>query len=530
MAQVVFHQNRDRGSRRGSSYAATMIGGNEFQAFMEFSTGDPQLFSSHMQKLNKVQRKDILPNTKQRVSLTSPVIQVTPGINSKIHESNTFSYNARNFPLERDIKEMNQGKSQIPDLPLVFNPNCYCTERQCLGVRTYLFTSYVCVLVLVVPMLALSADILIFIRAEGYQTSSRMGLDQLLNIYRNTNMNQTLPIPIEEQKNQLDQIIYKYDNCAIDFSINNQFTLNNQRIPSIDQLNITKNSLYSINGNRTAAFKQLLFDYTIKEFFRPILLLGGVLSILWVSFFRSVILLTKHKNLVSTFCSTLLYGSIPAVTFISIIETCKNLIGEQSIKCSACRVSQREEFLGEYDGDSWSYSYTDAIDFDNMNNQTSNATTTKSPFICSQNDNIEIILLLISIGLKFIDQMISGYLLLLSTGRGILRIEHHHTCKEIINRLLALATVFFGFLILTPLLFVAPYAIFKMMEIFSYIDFQSSVYYQTFYWIFNNTMFINICNIVGYCVLGLWCLIGGGLVVLILYRFWQFCVEKIKGS
>merc|ERR1712176_374713 len=108
--------------------------------------------------------------------------------------------------------------------------------------------------------------------------------------------------------------------------------------------------------------------------------------------------------------------------------------------------------------------------------------------------------------------------------------EHHHTCKEIINRLLALATVFFGFLILTPLLFVAPYAIFKMMEIFSYIDFQSSVYYQKFYWIFDNTMFINICNIVGYCVLGLWCLIGGGLVVLILYRFWQFCVEKIKGS
>ena len=113
-------------------------------------------------------------------------------------------------------------------------------------------------------------------------------------------------------------------------------------------------------------------------------------------------MLTNHKNLVSTFCSTLLYALIPSITFLAAINTSQTLLGRDSIKCNSCRFQQMQAPI-------------------NSSNSTSSplstvATTTSSnveaDFVCTQNDGWEVVLLIISLGMKCLDHLVSGYLFL----------------------------------------------------------------------------------------------------------------------
>ena len=145
---------------------------------------------------------------------------------------------------------------------------------------------------------------------------------------------------------------------------------------------------------------------------------------------------------------------------------------------------------------------------------------TDNSFICSQNDNLEILLLLGSIALKCLDHLVSGYLLFISSGRGIFKIYYdEHGCMQIFCRVLGLVLVFFIFFILTPLLFVVP-ASSNLFSIFSYIDFQSTVYQYLKH--FNTVGFVTNCKLLGYSVLGLWASIGGAFFILIGFKLRQF--------
>lgn len=136
-------------------------------------------------------------------------------------------------------------------------------------------------------------------------------------------------------------------------------------------------------------------------------------------------------------------------------------------------------------------------------------------FVCTQNDYTEIFLLVLSILIKCIDHMISGYLFLLSTGRGILKIHHDHSCLQVTTRLLALTLTFFLYFIATPLIFVVPSSANLIRLTLPYFDFNQSVYIDT--WlirILNSQVFYSGSLILGYVILGIWACIG---VVLILF-------------
>merc|ERR1719220_2315618 len=131
----------------------------------------------------------------------------------------------------------------------------------------------------------------------------------------------------------------------------------------------------------------------------------------WVSFYRSVVLLTNHKNLVSTFCSTLLYALIPSITFLAAINTSQTLLGRDSIKCNSCRFQQMQA-----PSNSSTYPTSNPILADSTTISSENSSY-QPDFVCTQNDGWEVLLLLISLGVKCLDHLVSGYLFLLSCGR-----------------------------------------------------------------------------------------------------------------
>lgn len=233
------------------------------------------------------------------------IVKITPGIDNKSFlivnsspypEKITTAANAINGD-DHDDDQENNNLTHLKNLPIDLNLNCYCVSRRCDGPKTYLFTFYVVFFVLVVPFFALMADIAIFIRAESYEKSSRI-------IFGSQEYSDKINIT--------DSL--NYDNCGRANSEDSSF---NQTITFTDYLNqtISVNTTFQ-NSNDTT--KKMLFDYSIKQFFRPILLLGGTLSILWVIFFRGVILLANHKNLISTFMTTLFYSLIQLLIFFSV--------------------------------------------------------------------------------------------------------------------------------------------------------------------------------------------------------------------
>ena len=120
--------------------------------------------------------------------------------------------------------------------------------------------------------------------------------------------------------------------------------------------------------------------------------------------YRTTIVLTEHNNIKSAFFSTLLYVVFPTITLLSLINISEFLIGDSSVKCINCRVYQN---FVQNDG------------FDNYTVEYPNTTV-----LCDQKNSPVVILVVVSMALKVLDHIASGWLLLCCLSRGAFKVQH----------------------------------------------------------------------------------------------------------
>lgn len=247
-------------------------------------------------------------------------------------------YQPEFYPEERS--HTSDENNQFQGLDLYCNPNCYCTERQSYGYKTMLYTGCLTCLVVIIPLCSLIIDIVFYFRAITYTSwgSSVMSLSEINKIYNNSDFS----LNLSNDNQTFESLVQDYDNCGAYDSINQEILLPRADLVNNNQTASYYDSYLPKNQRANTTIKYLIYNHNIIEFLRPILILGGCLSMMWVCFYRSVILLTNHKNILSTFASTVLYAIVPSVTFIACLNVSETLVGYDSIKCNACRKQQFE--------------------------------------------------------------------------------------------------------------------------------------------------------------------------------------------
>ena len=201
-----------------------------------------------------------------------------------------------------------------------------------------------------------------------------------------TNESTTVPLQIQEdnQDNCLPQDI------AMNIYNDQQKTLINS--PFFDGQPLTYNqTLTQLEGK-------------LYQLYQPLLIMGGIISIVWVGFYRTTIVLTEHNNIKSAFFSTLIYVVFPTITLLSLINISEFLIGESSVKCINCRVYQN---------------WTQGIGYDNYTEEYPNTTV-----VCNQQNSGIVQLVIVSMVLKVLDHIASGWLLLCCLSRGAFKVHH----------------------------------------------------------------------------------------------------------
>lgn len=148
---------------------------------------------------------------------------------------------------------------------------------------------------------------------------------------------------MDKQRKSLTDLINDLDNCALyDEHDQNKVLKTGNSTKNFQKANQSVYDKFDDHLKINTTIKYLVYDHTMTEFLRPILILGGTLSILWVFFYRNVILLTDHDNAISTFFSTILYSILPSIILFACITASQCLVGNDSIKCNSCRKQQME--------------------------------------------------------------------------------------------------------------------------------------------------------------------------------------------
>ena len=78
------------------------------------------------------------------------------------------------------------------------------------------------------------------------------------------------------------------------------------------------------------------FNNAMPEAFEPMLIMGGITTIVWSLFYRTVIILTNHKDIISVWFSSIFYAVCPSVDQLLILNLFSTMIGPKSLKCLKC--------------------------------------------------------------------------------------------------------------------------------------------------------------------------------------------------
>jgi len=334
----------------------------------------------------------------------------------------TENFNDRDdFPPSKQNNTKRRGSQNTNELPLDFNEFCYCATQKCFGWKSWAFTSYATMIVIILPLLSFACDVSFYMIAANYETSSIYKLKdpEIFNVTSNVTLNDAnqsttnTNAQLNQTSNQdLNQTLATtaptspaltttqpppeyQDNClsqALALDIFNNSTKVAIESPFFDGQDLTYNqTLTNLQGN-------------LFQLYQPLLIMGGLISIVWVIFYRTTIVLTEHNNIKSAFFSTLLYVVFPVITLLSLINISEYLIGDSSVKCINCRVYQN---FVEGDGyDNYTVAYPN--------------TTVK----CDQKNSPVVILVVVSMALKVLDHIASGWLLLCCLSRGAFKVQH----------------------------------------------------------------------------------------------------------